>query len=95
MPTNNDDRIQVYYIDHDTGERNVIGCITETLSIVPIEDDVYTTYTEEIAEAESLTITFSVFVQPKRKLMLWGLTNNSIRLHGGRPLRTIPKRFIR
>lgn len=92
MPTK-DDEIQVYYIDHVTGKRKVIGCITETLSIDPVDDDVYPTYTEVIADAESLTLTFSVFVQPKDKLALWGTTNNSIRLHGGRPMRTISKRF--
>lgn len=94
MPTN-DDGIQVYYIDHDTGERHVIGRIMKKISMDLIEDDVYTECTGNIPSAGELTITFSVFVQPKDKLALWGTTNNSIRLHGGRPMRTIPERFWR
>jgi len=41
----------------------------------------------------SHTLTVDGF-QPKIKLKLFGLSNNYIRLHGGKPLRTVRKRFL-
>lgn len=43
---------------------------------------------------EELTFTCRLIIQPKSKIHILGLTNNSIRLHGGRPMRTIPRRFL-
>lgn len=35
-------------------------------------------------------------MQPKVKIrMFYGITNNFIRMHGGKPLRRIPKRFLK
>lgn len=44
--------------------------------------------------SETMECTFRVSIQPKCKLQLFGITNNCIRLHGGRPMRTINRRFL-
>ena len=43
---------------------------------------------------EKLTFTCRLIIQPKSKIHIFGVTNNTIRLHGGRPMRTIPRRFL-
>lgn len=44
--------------------------------------------------SDGLEFTCSFQLQPKTKMHILGVTNNSIRLHGGRPIRKIPKKFL-
>ena len=60
----------------------------------PVIDPDECEYVESITMSP-ITMSFEIQIQPKDKLRLLSVTNNAIRLHGGRPLRTVPKKFMR
>ena len=77
----------VYALNNDTGEWFELG-----EAIYLSSDDFLDGYDRsEVSTTMSATLT--LYIQPKDKLKLLGITNNSIRLHGGKAIRTVPKRF--
>lgn len=80
-----------------SGEEFKLGVITE-LSIeepIPEIDDPYLCITQMPEMTGTFVVTADFMKQPKVKLKLFGLTNNYIRLHGGKPMRRIQKRFMK
>ena len=80
---------KVYALNNDTGEWFELGEVVFDLTH-PISNDESHIYKDENLEFEC-----SFRIQLKDMLKIWGLTNNSIRLHGGKAIRTVPKRFWR
>lgn len=83
----------IFMRDVSTGAEYELGEVKE-IEFVPAElDECYVS-----PLLPQLTGTFEVscdvFFQPKVKIRLFGLTNNCIRLHGGRPMRKISRRFL-
>ena len=84
-------KIDGYYVlNSKTGEWEKLEAITD----ICIEDS-DEQYIPAKISATSMNIKFEFKIQPKTKLkLLYGVSNNFIRLHGGKPLRTIKKRFF-
>jgi len=79
-----------------SGEELKLGDITE-ISIeetIPEIDDPYLCITHMAEMTGTFIVNTDFMQQPKVKIKLFGMTNNFIRLHGGRPMRTIPRRFL-
>lgn len=85
--------------NNKTGEEYKLGDITEIEEIGDrmYPEDPYGTIS--VLSMVTLTGTFIVtadgFRDPKVRMKLYGITNNYIRMHGGKPMRTLPRRFKR
>lgn len=79
--------------DIATGAEFELGEIKE-IEIVPADPDECCVSTTLPSLTGTFEVSLDVFLQPKTKIVLFGLTNNYIRLHGGRPMRKIPRRFL-
>lgn len=83
------------YVSFNDGTKILLGDVTE---ISTIELDTLDPYDPLVISPQRLSGTFETTMdfklQPKVKLKLFGVSNNYIRLHGGKPLRTIRKRFF-
>lgn len=84
------------YAIYDDGTKIDLGYVME---ISTIEPDLLDPYDDNlITSPQRLSGTFETTtdftLQPKVKIKLFGISNNYIRLHGGKPLRTVRKRFL-
>lgn len=77
----------VYAYTTDTGEYVELNGIAE-INIDSVSES------PDIPMIGGMEVTLKLKLQPKSKMHLLGMTNNCIRLHGGRPIRTIPDRFL-
>lgn len=83
------------YVSFNDGTKILLGNVTEISSIEPDTLDPYdhlVTSTRRLSGTFETTMDFKL--QPKVKIKLYGISNNYIRLHGGKPIRTIPRRFL-
>lgn len=91
------DNVKIFAKNERTGDVFELGNLIEIGTGDPY-DSPYDDYLTE--SFPHLTGTFEITasietMQPKVKLRLFGISNNSIRMHGGKPIRTIQKRFLR
>ena len=81
----------VYAFDEVTGKYFELG-----EPVYLSSDDFLDGYECDLSEAPTtISATFTLYIQSKDKLKLLGITNNYIRLHGGKAIRRVPKRFLR
>ena len=84
----------LYVINQETGEVFELGSI-DSIDYRTLQEDYGTL--QEIDSKKmpgSISFEFKMKIQPKTKLVLLGITNNCIRMHGGKPIRRVQKRFL-
>ena len=92
------DDLILYAVDNKTGKKYELGEITEfkeNSEPLDLFDDELVC---RINKTYSVTGTFtcaSDLRRPKVRMHLYGISNNWIRMHGGKPMRTLPRRFMR
>lgn len=85
------------YMQTESGEVFMLGNVTE-ISLEPYDPtcdcERYITTSIRPPITGTFEVTFDVFLQPKAKLNFYGISNNFIRLHGGKPLRRVKRRYL-
>lgn len=82
---------RIYVYKEDTGEYTELTGITE-INIGTAPEPLNIPDMQNISDGMEFTVKLKL--QPKAKIHLLGVTNNCIRMHGGKPIRTIQKRFL-
>ena len=82
-----------------TGEEFKLGAIAEIEEVGDrmYPEDPYGTISvlSMVAMTGTFIVTADGFRNPKVRMKLYGISNNCIRMHGGKPMRTLPRRFMR
>ena len=75
-------------INQESFELGDIG----NLDYTTLQDDAFS---PDVFKPFSFSFSSKLRLQPKDKMKIfYGLTNNSIRMHGGKPIRRVPERFL-
>lgn len=94
MPTKDNAIGKVYAINSKTGEKFEIGEAANLDASLLMGCD-FVEFPHPWTTSGTLSM-ISTPIQPKAKAKLvFGMNNNYIRFHGGKPLRTIRRRFLR
>lgn len=90
------------YMQTESGEVFMLGDVTE-INLEPYDPTcdceryITTSIRPPITGTFEVSFDFvsDIMCQPKVKLKIFGITNNCIRMHGGRPMRKISQRHLR
>ena len=82
--------MNLYAVDCETGKEFEIGELVN-LDTIAIDDEAWET--PKLIESYTFSVSTKHFMA-KTWMRLLGITNNSIRMHGGKPLRKVKERFL-